>query len=103
MRTHPRRGNGQVILRARQSADWAGFVRDGILEHVGGQMKNAQSTSCIRCGGLSFPRFSLFIDALQPVTLLEALDQVLESRDAGAVCGYLARGTVSGVNIEQKS
>lgn len=34
---------------------------------------------------------------------MEALDQVLESdRDAGAVRGYLARGTVSGVDIEQK-
>src|ERR1700674_5232580 len=77
----------QVILRGGQWADWAGFSRDGTLQHVGKQMKNLRPAAIYHAP--DFELLAPFIDALQPATLVQALDQGLDAdRDAIAIRGH---------------
>ena len=43
---------GQVTLRARQWADWAAFFRDGMLQEIGAEMQDFQSTSVYHSANL---------------------------------------------------
>src|ERR1700719_2551402 len=89
------------MLRARRWADWAGLVHDGMLQHVGREMKNLQP-----CAIYNAPDFELLaplIDALQPATLMEALDQGLAShRDAVDPSGRRPRDAISRVDVQEE-
>jgi hypothetical protein len=63
---------GQVILRVRRLVDWAGFIRDGMLQRVGRQTRDGQPTAT------DLELLAPFV-ALQPASLLEALDQGLDA------------------------
>jgi hypothetical protein len=51
------------------------FFRDGMLQHVGREMKNLEPSAIYNAP--DFELLAPFIDALQPATLMEALDQGL--------------------------
>src|SRR6202795_3682708 len=92
---------GQVILRAGQWADWAGFFHDGMLQHVGREMKNLQPSAIYNAP--DFELLAPFIDALQPATLMEALDQGLDShREAVDASGRRPRDAVSRVDVQEE-
>jgi len=60
------------------------FSHDGMLQHVGREMKNLQPSAIYNAP--DFELLAPFIDALQPATLVEALDQGLDShREAWTV------------------
>src|SRR3984893_6022708 len=92
---------GQVILRFRQWADWAGFFHHGMLQHVGREMKNLEPSAIYNAS--DFELLALFVDALQPATLVEALDQGLDShRDAVDPSGRRPRDAVSRVDVQKE-
>src|ERR1700674_1080991 len=77
------------------------FFHDGMLQHVGGEMKNLQPYAIYHAP--DFELLAPFIDALQPATLMEALDQGLDShRDTVAISGHHLCGAVSGVDVQEK-
>ena len=43
---------GQVTHRARPWADWAAFFRDGMLQEIGAEMQDFQSTSVYHSANL---------------------------------------------------
>ena len=51
-RTRLSRESQQVILRARQWADWAAFFRDGMLQEIGAEMQDFQPTSVYHSANL---------------------------------------------------
>src|SRR3984957_17597059 len=86
---------------AHQWADWAGFIRGGMLQHGGREMKNLQPSAIYNAP--DFELLALFINAFQPPTLVEALDQGLDShRDAVDTSGRRPRDAVSRVDVQQE-
>src|SRR6266852_4976165 len=89
---------GQVTVRARQGADWAAFFRDGMLQEIGAEMQDFQSTSVYHSANLEPP--APLVDALQSAAFVEALDQSGDShRDAVAIRGHRGCGLVRGVDV----
>src|ERR1700736_5114060 len=77
------------------------FFHDGMLQHVGGEMKNLQPSAIYHAP--DFELLAPFIDALQPATLMETLDQGLYShRDAVDPSGRPPRDAVSRVAVQEK-
>src|ERR1700731_151956 len=77
------------------------FFHDGMLQHVGREMKNLQPSAIYNAP--DFQLLAPFIDAFEPATLTEALDQGLAShRDAVHPRGRRPRDAVSGVDIQEE-
>ena len=77
------------------------FFPDGMLQYVGREMKNLQPSAIYDAP--DFELLALFIDALQPPTLVEALDQGLDShRDAVDTSGRRPRDAVSRVDVQKE-
>ena len=76
------------------------FFRDG-LQYVRREMKNLQPSAI--CNAPDFELLAPFIDALQPATLMEALDQGLDShRDAVDPSGRRPRDAVCRVDVQEE-
>jgi hypothetical protein len=70
-----------------------------MLNHVGVEVQDLQPAAFYGAADLQLP--APFVEALQPATLMEALDQGLDAeRDAVAICGHRLCGAVSGVNVQ---
>jgi hypothetical protein len=67
------------------------FFHDGMLQHVGREMKNLQPSAIYNAP--DFELLAPFIDALQPATLMEALDQGLDSTAMPSTPAAAARAT----------
>jgi hypothetical protein len=75
------------------------FFHDG-LKYFGREMKNLQPSAIYHAP--DFELLAPFIDALQPATLMETLDQGLAShREAVDTRGHLC-GAISGVDVQKK-
>jgi hypothetical protein len=72
-----------------------------MLQHVGREMKNLQPSAIYNAP--DFELLAPFIDAFEPATLMEALDQGLESnRDAVDPSGRRPRDAVSRVDVQEE-
>src|ERR1700688_2296666 len=77
------------------------FFHHGMLQHFGGEMNNLQP--CAIYHAADFELLAPFIDALQPATLMEALDQGLDShREAVDPSGRRPRDAVSRVDVQEE-
>jgi hypothetical protein len=77
------------------------FFHHGMLKHVGGEMKNLQPSAI--CNAPDSELLAFFIDALQPATFMEALDQGPDAdRDAVDTSGRRPRNAVSSVDVEEE-
>src|SRR6202521_1136410 len=72
-----------------------------MLRRGGRRVKKLQAAAVYHAA--DFELLAPFIDALQPATLMEALDQGLDShRDTVAISGHHLCGAVSGVDVQEK-
>ena len=77
------------------------FFRDGMLQRVGREMKNLQPSAIYNAP--DFELLASFVDALQPATLMEALDQGLDPhREAIDPSGRRPRDAVSRVDVQEE-
>src|SRR6202035_3153409 len=77
------------------------FFHDGMLQHVGREVKNLQPFAFYHAP--DFELLAPFIDAFEPATLMEALDQGLDShRDAVGPSGCRPRDAVSRVDVQEE-
>src|ERR1700731_1378393 len=77
------------------------FFHDGMLQHVGREMKNLQPSAIYNAP--DFELLAPFIDAFEPTTLMETLDQGMDShRDAVDPSGRRPRDAVSRVDVQEE-
>jgi hypothetical protein len=77
------------------------FFPLGNAPAIDGQMKNLQPCTAYDAADFEIP--AVLVDAVQPATLMEALDPGLDSyRDAIAIRDHRLCGAVSGVDVQEK-